>query len=199
MFCPLAWRARRSLAGTKVDYKTQMADTNYITEEVKALIGLKSEPVEACHPVEASEVRRFHHAIMDPAWRYFDENRAAKSRYKGIVAPPIFPILAFRRHADGDDPLALLEQNPEFDGLNRHLRDLPPVPVELKRLLNGGYEYTFYRYAKIGDRIFRQSRYQDIFQKEGRSGAMVFVVIDDWYFLPGGERLVEARNTLILR
>lgn len=172
---------------------------DYITPQVKALIGLKSEPVEACHPVEASEVRRFHHAVMDPAWRYFDEARASASRYRGTVAPPIFPILAFRRHPGGEDPLDRFDEDPEFDGLDRHLRDLPPVPVPLKRLLNGGYEYTFYRYTNIGDRIFRQSRYVDIFQKDGRSGPMVFVVIDDWYFLPGGERLVEARNTLILR
>ena len=42
---------------------------NYITDEVKAVIGAESEPMEAYHPVEPSEVRRFHHATMDPARR----------------------------------------------------------------------------------------------------------------------------------
>ena len=35
---------------------------NYITDQVKAVIGAESEPVEACRAVEPSEVRRFHHA-----------------------------------------------------------------------------------------------------------------------------------------
>lgn len=176
-----------------------MGDQDYITPEVRALIGLQSERVEAVHPVEPSEVRRFHHAVMDPAWRYWDAERAASSRYRAPVAPPLFPVLAFRRHPAAPDPLAALEADPDFDGLDRALRDLPPVPVPLHRLLNGGYEYSFYRYAQVGDRIFRQSRYRDIFQKDGRSGPMVFVVIDDWYSLPEGELLIECTNTLILR
>ena len=61
---------------------------NYITDEVKAVIGAESEPVEAYHAVESSEVRRFHHATMDPAPRYWDRDWAKKSRYGGIVAPP---------------------------------------------------------------------------------------------------------------
>jgi hypothetical protein len=38
---------------------------DYITEEVRALIGARSEWAEACHPVENSEVRRFFQATMD--------------------------------------------------------------------------------------------------------------------------------------
>ena len=67
---------------------------NHITEEIKALIGTRNGPVLAFHPVEASEVRRFHQAIMDPARRYWDEEWAKSSRYGGVVAPPAFPPLA---------------------------------------------------------------------------------------------------------
>lgn len=173
---------------------------NYITSKVRMLIGVTSDPVEACQPIDQSEVRRFHQAIMDPAWRYFDEDRARESRYDARVAPPIFPVFAFRRAADASDPLNVLVDDPDADGLDRGaLRDLPPVPVPLKRLLNGGYEYTFYRYARIGDRIFRRSRYSEIYQKNGSSGPMVFVVIDDRYSLADGDRILEATNTLILR
>lgn len=170
---------------------------DYITPEVRALIGKVSQRLPACHPVEASEVRRFHQAIMDPAPRYFDD--AAAARYGGPVAPPIYPVFAFRRAPDGPDPLSPLADDPDFDGLDRALRDLPLVPVPLKRLLNGGYEYSFYRYARVGDVVYRQSKYSDIYQKNGRGGAMVFVVIDDVYTVENGERLVESTNTLILR
>jgi hypothetical protein len=172
---------------------------NYITDEVKAAIGVESEPFEATHPVEASEVRRFHHATMDPAPRYFDEGWAKKSRYGGLVAPPAFPVHAFRRAPDGADPLDAMG-DPDFDGRNRRLRPgLPALDIPLVRLLNGGYEYEFFRYARQGERIRCKSRFKDIYQRDGKTGPMVFVVIEDLYTNERGERLLKTINTLILR
>src|SRR5271166_4791081 len=91
---------------------------NHITDEVKAVIGAHNGPVMAYHPVEASEVRRFHQAIMDPSPRYWDEAWAKTSRYGGLVAPPAFPPLAFRRAPNDPDPLDHMEQ-PDFDGMVR--------------------------------------------------------------------------------
>ena len=172
---------------------------NYITDEVKAVIGVESEPVEASHPVEPSEVRRFHHATMDPAPRYWDQDWATKSRYGGVVAPPAFPVHAFRRPAGAPDPLDAMG-NPDFDGRNRRMRPgLPPVEVPLVRLLNGGYDYEFFRYARVGERIFCKSRFKDIYQRDGKSGTMVFVVIEDLYTNERGELLLKTTNTSILR
>ena len=53
----------------------------YITGKVKAIIGAQTDWVTSTHPVEASEVRRFHHATMDDARRYWDEDWTATSRY----------------------------------------------------------------------------------------------------------------------
>ena len=58
-------RVRAAEGGTGVS-------PNYITDEVTALIGMESAPVEATHPVEASEVRRFQQATMDEAPRYWE-------------------------------------------------------------------------------------------------------------------------------
>lgn len=63
-------------------------NTNYITDEVRSLIGMESAPVETTHPVEASETRRFHQATMDEAPRYWDANWARQSRYGTLVAHP---------------------------------------------------------------------------------------------------------------
>lgn len=132
-------------------------NTNYITDEVRSLIGMESAPVEATHPVEASETRRFHQATMDEAPRHWDANWARQSRYGTLVAPPAFPVHAFRRAAGTPDPLGAMGEQ-DFDGLNRQLRpSLPPVKVPLVRLLNGGYDYEFYRYARPGERIFRRT------------------------------------------
>ncbi len=171
---------------------------NYITDEVKAVIGAHNGPVLAFHPVEASEVRRFHQAIMDPARRYWDEDWAKSSRYGGVVAPPAFPPLAFRRAPDEPDPLDRMGE-PGFDGNTRNFRGLPPVKVNLPRLMNGGYDYEFFRYARVGERIYRSSTYLDIYQRDGRSGPMVFVVAADMYTTDNNVPLVNMTTTTILR
>lgn len=172
---------------------------NYITDEVKAVIGAESEPIEAYHPVDSSEVRRFHHATMDQAPRYWDQDWARQSRYGGVVAPPAFPVHAFRRPSDAPDPLDAMG-DPDFDGRNRRMRPgLPVVEVPLVRLLNGGYDYELFRYARVGERIFCKSRFKDIYQRDGKTGSMVFVVIEDVYTNERGERLLKTTNTIILR
>jgi hypothetical protein len=90
--------------------------------------------------------------------------------------------------------------DPDFDGRNRRLRPgLPPLEVPLVRLLNGGYDYEFFRYARVGERIFCKSRFKDVYQRDGKSGTMVFVVIEDLYTNERGEPLITTTNTLILR
>ncbi len=171
---------------------------NYITDEVRAVIGAETERVEATHPVEASEVRRFHHATIDPSPRYWDAEWAAGSRYGGVVAPPAFPTHAFRRKPDSPDPLDAMDE-PDFDGVSRSFNGLPKVNVPLPRLVNGGYEYELYRYARLGETVFRKSRYKDITQREGRTGPMVLIIIEEIYTTEAGELLLKSTNTQILR
>jgi hypothetical protein len=170
---------------------------DYITPAVKALIGAESPPVLACHPVEPSEVRRFHQAVMDHAPRYWDEQAAA--RYGGVVAPPGFPVHAHRRAEHEPDPLERMGR-PGYDGVDRALRPgLPEVVVPLKRLMNGGYEYELFRYARPGERILLRSRYADIYQRNGRTGPIVFVLVEDSYETETGEKLLRSLATTILR
>lgn len=175
-----------------------MAHVNYITDEVTAIIGAETELVEATHPVEASEVRRFHHATMDPAPRYWDHDWAKSSRYGNVVAPPAFPAHAFRRPPNGEDPFLAMDE-PDYDGVSRSFNGLPAVKVALPRLVNGGYEYELYRYAAVGERVFRKSRYKDIVQRDGRTGSMVLIMIEDVYTNEHGEVLLKSTNTQILR
>lgn len=172
---------------------------NYITDEVKAVIGTHNGPILAYHPVEASEVRRFFQAIMDPAPRYWDEGWAAGSRYGGLVAPPAYPPHHFRRPPTDPDPLDRMRQDPDFDGLVRTYRGLPPVNLPLKRMLNGGYEYEFFRYARVGERIYRSSTYLDIYQRDGKNGAMVFIIAADMYTTDNEVPLITATTTSIMR
>lgn len=143
-------------------------------------------------------MRRFAHATLDPARRYFVE--AAADRFGGPVAPPGFAAHAFRREADAPDPLDILASHPDYDGVGMHLReDLPPMNVALPRLLNGGYHYEFFGYFRVGESIWRRSRYGDVTQKQSKSGPMVFVIIEDEYSREDGVVYVKSSQTIILR
>jgi acyl dehydratase len=173
---------------------------NYVTEEVKAVIGAQSPWSEATNIVEASEVRRFFQATLDPKPVYWDEHQARQSRYGGTIAPPAFAVHAFRRSpGETADPLDV-GLDPDFDGLSRALRPgLPKIPVALPGVLNGGYEYELFSYARIGDRIKCRSTYRDVYQREGKAGAIVFIVIEDEYATVDGRPLLKSLNTMIMR
>jgi N-terminal half of MaoC dehydratase len=175
-------------------------DVDHITDEIRSLIGAQSAWIEACHPVEPSEVRRFFQAVMDPSPRYWRTDTDEARRYGGPVAPPGFPVHAFRRpESELTDPLQD-RGDPEFDGLSRALRQgLPKLPIPLAGVLNGGYEYEFLSYARVGERIRCRSTYRDIYQRNGKSGPLVFVIIEDEYIAEDGRPLLNSVNTMIMR
>ena len=137
---------------------------------------------------------------MDPARRYWDKAWAGASRYGGIVAPPAFPVHAFRRPSSSlEDPFAN-RADPDFDGSGRFMRPgLPKVPIPLAGILNGGYEYEILSYARLGERIRCRARYRDIVQKESSRGPMVLVIIEDEYATVDGRLLLRSVNTQIMR
>jgi len=170
----------------------------YLTEEVRAYIGRDSEPVTAAEPVEAGAVRRFAQAIMDPDPIYWDGDAA--SGYGGPVAPPLYPGFAFRRPPGTPDPLDRAKANHDYDGLGGGGgAGLPPVPGMPVRLLNGGVEAEFFALARHGDQITAQSCYADIYEREGRTGTMVFIVTETTYTNQTGQVLAKVRNTSIRR
>jgi hypothetical protein len=173
---------------------------DYISNTVRSLIGAQSPWMTACYAVEASEVRRFFQATMAPHARYWDAAYAARTRYGAPVAPLGFPVHAFRRPPDSlEDPLSG-SVDPDFDGKARFMRPgLPKIPIALSGILNGGYAYEFFSYARVGERILSRSTYRDIYQRQGKSGPMVFVVIEDEYVTGDNRLLLKSVNTQIMR
>jgi hypothetical protein len=174
--------------------------TDYITPEVKALIGLESEWVEAPNPVERSEIRRHIQAVMDVDPVYWDDGAAGETKYRSVVAPPLFPLHAMRPAPDAPDQLARAATDPDFDGSVRGLmKGLKPLPIPLPRVLNGGNQVEIYQLAKPGEKIRARSKYVDIYQKDGRSGPMVFLITETIYKNEKDELLLKARQTRIIR
>jgi acyl dehydratase len=178
-----------------------------LTDEIRALIGVTAERVEASlWAIEREDLRRFTQAIMDPDPRYWDEAFAKSTKFGGIVTPPIYCTYLSRKTPPGaDDPItrAFLE-NPNSDGIGGVDTDrrgaLPPVPTHLKRILNAGNEIELYKYPTLGDRIYSQARYADIRERVGREGApMLIVTTETTYTNQNGEVLCILRASGIRR
>jgi hypothetical protein len=177
-----------------------MASANYVTEEVKSLIGYQTDWVEACDPVEGGAVRRFFQAIMDDDPSYWQPAQAAGSKYRALVAPPLYPLHAFRRPPGAADPLRRVSEDPDFDGVPRDYGlGLPALRIDLPRLLNGGNQVELYRLARHGDRLSARSRYVDIYQKEGKTGPLVFIQVETVYRNQDGDTILKALQTHVLR
>lgn len=179
-----------------------MADQpeTYITDEVRRLIGMESEPVAAFELIEPGAVRRFAQAIMDPDPVYWDAEAAKEHGYGGPVAPPLYPGFVFRRGPGTPDPLDRVKENRDFDGIaGTGVGRLPSIPNLPVRTLNGGVEAEFFALAEHGDRVTAQSRYADIYEREGRGGKMVLIVTETTYTNQDGRVLAKVRNTGIRR
>ncbi|MBZ9894355.1 MULTISPECIES: MaoC family dehydratase N-terminal domain-containing protein [unclassified Mesorhizobium] len=173
---------------------------NYITDEVKALIGLESEWEEGCDPVERGQIRRHFQATMDNDPVYWDDAHAAGTKFGSVVAPPLFPLHVLRPAPGTPDPFERAAKDPDFDGSVRGLmKGLKPLPIPLTRVLNGGNEVEIYQQAKPGETVRVRSKYLDIYQKEGRTGTMVFLLTETVYTNGDGELLLKAIQTRILR
>jgi hypothetical protein len=167
-------------------------------ENLKDYIGIQSDWEIACDPVEAGAVRRFAQAIIDEDAVY---GPSPNSRFGGPVAPPLYPLMMFRRPFGAPDPLH--SKDPDFDGLGQSssvTRGLPDIkPLAGYALLNGGSEIELFRYARHGEKVRMRSRYADISEKETSKGPIVLVVTEAEFETTDGKALMLARRTIIRR
>lgn len=142
-------------------------------ETLRKMIGKEGEP--AVVEIEKGLVRKFAEAIGDPNPLWGDEQWAKKSRYQGIVAPPeIFCSSMFS------------------GGATR-----PDIPLPYKRILDGGGEWEFFLPLKPGEVITSVTRFADVFEREGKTGKMAFLVFETLHRNQKGEIVAKSRGTLI--
>jgi hypothetical protein len=176
-----------------------------LTAAQTGLVGRSGRLQVAPEPVELGSVRRFAQAIMDPDPIYHDPD-VAGPRFGGVVAPPLYPLHAIRPAPGDPDPLDPALADPDFDGVGELLPSygLPALHLPLKRLLNGGNEVRVRSLARVGETIIAISSYEQIYEKRGRGGPLVFVVVLTRFRARpagGGEAraLLDGRQTFIWR
>jgi acyl dehydratase len=145
-----------------------MANESAITEEMRKSIGTKL--FEDFPPDEVSmwAIRRFVEATTDENPLWVDENRARKTRWGGIIAPPAFLHV--------------------FDPANRAFRRLPdlshmattlPFEPPFPRTFQAFYEFQFFVPLRPGDEVTSTDRIGDVYEREGKAGRMVFIRMDN--------------------
>jgi acyl dehydratase len=178
-----------------------------LTDEIRALIGVTGERVEASlWGIEKEDLRRFTQAIMDPDPRYWDEEFAKTTKFGGIITPPIYCTYLGRKTPPGaDDPITrAFRENPNSDGIGGVERGrrgaLPEIPTDLKRIMNAGNEIEVYKYPTLGDRIFSQAKIADIRERVGRDGSpMLIITVETTYTNQNDEVLCILRASTLRR
>ncbi|PWK61279.1 MaoC family dehydratase N-terminal domain-containing protein [Aminobacter sp. AP02] len=166
-----------------------------LNDEILKFVGLQSPEVEAPHPVEASEVRRYAQATMDDDPHYMEGQGADRP-----IAPLLFPTHMFRTPFGSPDVLTERAGDPDFDGgVALSSRGLPDLPTRNLVRLNGGMRVDFYDHARHGERVCMRSRYASITEKEGGKGPLMIVVIDTDYYTSDQRPLLRVQNTGIYR
>ena len=138
-----------------------MPDT-LITANVRALIGHETAPERNRFPITEEMAFDLADATEDSNPLYVDQDYARRSRYGALLCPPL---------ATWKD----IAPSIGYFGAGQESHFQVPLPFSSYGL-NGGSDWQFLRPACVGDWITRQFRILDIFEKQGRSGPLVFVV-----------------------
>jgi len=150
-----------------------MTEESAITEELRNMVGVAAEP--EVFEVEKGHIRRFAKAVGDPNPLWQDEAYARKSRYGSIISPPMF-----------------LQDEGKNKFADRLMEIISPLGF-----LNGGLDIEFYKPMIPGDMITTQAKLSDLYEKQGKTGKLLFMVIEVTFTNQQGELVSISRNTFI--
>ncbi len=150
-----------------------MAEDSAITDEMRSMIGVESEP--SVFEIEKEPIRRWAEAIGDPNPLYRDEEYAKKKGYRSIIAPPGFI-------AQYAYPVKLGQARVRFS-------------TPFTRMLNGGNEYEFFEPIQAGDVLTATSKLAELYERDGRLGKMLFIINETSFKNQKGEVVAKARGT----
>lgn len=162
--------------------------TPVITEEARAWADGKYPDFD--FQVTATDIARFAHATGETNPIHFDQAAAVEQGYSDVVAPTMFHYV-IRQHASalvGQDQL-------EPDGSPS--ADVPPLAT--RRAVAGETTIEFGPPMVAGDTVTVRKRLADMYEKQGRSGPLVFVRMEFTFTNQNGETVAKESFTRIYR
>lgn len=137
----------------------------------KNVIGERSNKV--VNVVERGAVKKFAEAIGDPHPIYLDPEYGKASRYQNNIAPPSFPRV--------------------FDYGTIDALKLPNAG-----LIHGEQIYKYKRPLVVGDELYCYSLVSDYYEKDGGTGKMGFLIIENNGEDANGEEIFYSKSVIIL-
>ena len=160
----------------------------------KSYIG-KELDTRTGEPVLAKDIRHFALAIDDPNPIYYDEEAAKKSKYGGMVAPPEYVFWA-THNANMEARVKDLKE----DGLvgRGAFLGTPELPnMWTLGFVRGGDDWEFYEPVRVGDTVTVRWKITDVYEKEAKSGQLVFIKTEHDFTNQNGKLLARQRVTTI--
>lgn len=145
-------------------------------------------------PVEAGAIMLFARAIGDPNPIYYDAEYATGTEVGGIIAPPTF--VQSSAQYDPDYPLRPKIGRPWF-GSGRNPTGTPPTEAGGGGRgggLHAEQEFRYHRPLRPGEILTVTVRPGDTWEKQGRSGKLVFSESITEYRDRDGNLVVTARS-----
>lgn len=159
-----------------------------ITEEARAW----ADRTYPSHQFTVGErdIRKYATAIGETNPIHLDRRAAQAAGFADLVAPPLFPYV-IRMQSYGLVDLDRLEP----DGSTAE--DVPPVPT--RRAMAGETDIELGVPVVAGDVITVEKRLTDLYEKEGRSGPLVFVDMEFTFRNQDDALVARERFTRIYR
>ena len=129
--------------------------------------------------VERGKIKEFARAIGDGNPFYLDDAVGAASEWGDIIAPPTFAT-TFRDEA----------------GQAAFLGELG---IDISHVLHGEQEFEIHRQFRPGETYLCRTRVLDIYEKNGKSGPMAFIVRETAVTDRTGELVATARHITVVR
>ncbi len=133
--------------------------------------GEKSEP--RVHEIEKGAIRRFAEALGETNPVYFDEQEARRRGYRGLLAPPTFPVT--------------LRRSP-----------VPGLTMPRAGVIHGEQEFIYGEPICSGDVITVTAWLEDVRERRGSRGVMTLVTVASEGVHQNGAMAFQSRSTMIV-
>ena len=137
-------------------------------------IGKEYDPV--IYVIGEEKIKEYAFAVGDLNPLYIDREFAKKSKYKTIIAPPMF-VVVFAR----DTIFSLFEEK--------------EIRINMSMIVHGEQEFTFHKIVKANDVIKSTSKIKNIFQKNNND----FIEFETKSYNQNNELVVEGNWIFIIR
>lgn len=140
--------------------------------------------------VSRTDIARYARAIGETDPMHFDPEAAQTAGHPDVPAPPYFPYTIRMQAAN-------LVPKDDLASDGSATADVPPLPTT--RAMAGETAIEFGVPVHAGDTITLHKEIVDLYEKEGRSGTLVFVVTEFTFTNQDGDLVMREAFTRIYR